>query len=69
MLKVMTPSGTREVEEGVPFTETIKNVARDVGLTHYRVFLGDQEIEDPEGAPAVIEPGMAITIYPYNKAG
>ena len=69
MVKVMTPSGVREVAEGAPFTETIKDVARDVGLTHYRVFLGDQEIEDPEAAPAVIEPGMVITIYPYNKAG
>jgi len=77
MVRITTPRGYAEVEAGAPFAETVKRVAdeKEVGARdseghrNFRVILGGTEIVDPEQAPATIEEGAELVLFPFDKAG
>lgn len=55
------------IEPGVSFAESIKNVALDAEFGKFRVFLNNEEIK-PSNAPETFESGMKAEIRPYDKA-
>lgn len=61
------------LDVGAPFTETVKQYARDVAqYSKFRVFITEngieREVRSAEDAPAYIREGMEISIRPYEKA-
>lgn len=67
-IRVMTPRGVVETEPG-PFQDKIRDVARGAGLTKFRVFVGGVEVASPAQAPANLEEGQEVVLFPYDQAG
>jgi len=65
---VKTHKGPVEVEAGRPFVEAIRDVARRVELTAFRVFVGGQEVGQ-DNAPATLNEDMVVGIQPDDIAG
>ena len=67
-VQVSTHKGVYPIPVGAPFAETIKKLAEELGVLHFRLYLAGVEVGDPERAPAVVEEGMTISLFPYDKA-
>lgn len=67
---IQTPYGPFVVEDGATtFAEAVKAAARYAALSTFRVFLGDQEIESPEKAPATmhdVPEGTTVDVRPVD---
>ncbi len=57
-----------ELSPGEPFGPTMMALARNAGLGKFRVFIGNDEIEE-NNSPDFIEEGMAVKVVPYDEAG
>lgn len=66
--KVTVRGNSRDVDVGVDFAETILEIARDEGLSKFRVFMNGEEIQ-PEDAQETFEDGNDVEIRPYDWAG
>lgn len=67
-VQVRTHQGVSPLPIGSPFAEAIRKLAQELGVTHFRVFLAGVEVLDPAQAPVVVEEGMDISLFPYDKA-
>lgn len=56
------------VEEGSNFLQAVKAVALNAGFGKFRVMLNGEEVR-PTTAPTAIEPGMDVSLRPYDEAG
>ena len=66
---VLLPDGSvKTLRTGASFVNTIKKIAKDIGLAKFRVFVGDKEILQTKNAPTKIKKGARISITPYDKA-
>lgn len=63
-VQVKTPRGPIPVEPG-PFVERVKEAAKAAGLSKFRVFIGTLEVFE-DSAPATLEEGMDIILFPYD---
>jgi hypothetical protein len=58
------------IQPGQPFIETVEHIADEAHYGGYfRVFLNSEEIVDPATAPETFQPGMRVTITPFDKVG
>lgn len=58
-----------EVPEGSPFGESLRNLARNSGLSKFIVILNGVRVSSPSEAPATIVTGMTIKILREEKLG
>lgn len=55
-----------EVAEGAPFGETVKQVAREAGISHFRIYEHDGDEIMPGSAPETIVQDLDMT--PFSVA-
>ena len=67
-LEIGTPDGPVKVSTAV-FADAVREVAKVKGYGKFKVFVGDDEIVDPDDAPATLPTDETVRIEPYNKAG
>ena len=68
-LEVGTPDGPVKVSTSV-FADAVREAARARGYHgQIKVFIGNDEIVDPEDAPETLPTDQLVRIEPYNKAG
>ena len=67
-LQINTPDGPMKVSTAV-FADAVREVAKAKGYGKFKVFVGDDEIVDPNDAPVNLPADEVVLVTPYNKAG